>query len=274
MRHAEKPTRLHLRVRHLGTFFVLACLAVLWAYPVANALVESLKLHGLANYAAVINYPTVHYFTVIANSLFIAVATSLAVTFVATLAAYAFSKMEFRGRGFVYLALLACLAVPPAAVMTPLFFTIKIARLMDTYASIILPLVAFNAPFMLMILKNYFDTIPNSLLEAARIDGASRLKIYTRIVLPLGVPAIVNVLVLTFIYSWNDFLMPLLFVRKESMYTVTLATSFFTATKNQTPEMVAQLYAALILMTIPSIVIYIASQKYFQEGLTAGAIKQ
>jgi raffinose/stachyose/melibiose transport system permease protein len=171
-------------------------------------------------------------------------------------------------------AILACLAVPPAAMMSPLFISIKTIGLMNSYAAIILPLVAFNAPFMLMILKNYFDTIPDSLLEAAKLDGASRSSIYRCIILPLGIPAVVNTLVLTFIYSWNDFLMPLLFVRKESMYTVTLAASFFMAAKNQTPAMVAQLYAALVLMTIPSIIIYLAGQRYFIGGLTAGAVKQ
>ncbi len=256
-----------------AVFTVLTTLTIIWAYPIVHAIMESFKINGFRNYLTVINHPAVHYFRVLFNSLFIAVCASGIVTAFASLAAYAFSKMEFRGRKFLYYSLLACLAIPAAAVMTPMFFTMKVIGLMNTYGAIILPLVAFNAPFMLLVLKNYFDTVPNSLLEAAQIDGSSSFRTFQAIMMPLGVPAIVNVSVLTFIYAWNDFLIPLLFVRKESLYTVTLATSYFTSTRGQTPEMVAQLYAALILMTIPSILIYLFSQKYLQEGLTAGAIK-
>lgn len=257
-----------------AAFFVLVILMIIWFYPIVTAVVESLKIKGLGNYLAVIKFPRVNYFRVVFNSFVIASFTSFIVTLIASLGAYAFSKIPFRGSSFLYTALLVCLAIPPAAMMSPLFISIKSLGLMNRYASLILPMVAFNAPFMLLILKNYFDTIPDSLLEAAHLDGASRSIIYSKIMLPLGIPAIVNSIVLTFIYSWNDFLIPLLFVRKESMYTVTLAASFFTAAKNQTPEMVAQLYAALVLMTIPTIIIYLAGQRYFVGGLTAGAVKQ
>lgn len=252
---------------------VLIFFAIVWLFPIIHAFKESIKINGFDNYLKVLNHPKVNYFRVVFNSLFIAICSSLLVTLFASLGAYAFSKLKFKFKNIIYYSLLACLAIPAAAVMTPIFFTIKTLHLMNTYLSIILPHVAFNAPFMLLILKNYFDTIPNSILEAAEIDGCSVFRTYKEIIMPLSVPAIINVMVLTFIYSWNDFLIPLLFVRKENLYTVTLATSYFTATKNQTPEMVAQLYAALILMTIPSILIYLLSQKYFQYGLTAGAIK-
>jgi raffinose/stachyose/melibiose transport system permease protein len=274
MNQKEKTDRLPVDSGRLAAFVILLAIAAVWVYPIANAVFQSLKIRGFGNYLAVIQYPRVRYFRVVANSFFIATATSCCVTLIASLGAYAFSKLPFRGSAFLYVAILACLAVPPAAMMSPLFISIKQLGLMNRYASLILPLVAFNTPFMLMILKNYFDTIPDSLLEAARLDGASRNVIYRCIIMPLGIPAIVNTLVLTFIYSWNDFLIPLLFVRRESMYTVTLAASFFMAAKNQTPEMVAQLYAALVLMTVPSILIYLAGQRYFVGGLTAGAVKQ
>lgn len=255
-------------------FIFLFALMLIWLYPIINGISESLKIRGVENYLAVIHHPKVNYFRVVGNSLLVSVSTSIIVTLIASLGAYGFSKLAVRHGNAIYTAILLCLAVPPAAMMSPLFISMKQLGLMNKYASMILPMVAFNAPFMLMIIKNYFDTIPDSLLEAASIDGASSWLSYWKIMLPLGVPALVNTLVLTFIYAWNDFLIPLLFVRKESMYTVTLAASYFTAAKNQTPEMVAQLYAALILMTIPSILIYLAGQRYFQSGLTSGAVKQ
>lgn len=252
---------------------VLAIFAALWLYPLVEALVQSFKVGGFHNYWAVLHHPKVNYFLVVLNSLFVSFCTMMIVGLFATLGAYAFSKMQFPLKNVLFYSLVACLAIPATAVMSPLFFTMKSLHLMNTYWSLILPLAAFNAPFMLLILKNYFDGIPNAILEAGMIDGSSSLRMYRQILIPLGMPAIINIMVLTFIYSWNDYITPLLFVRKESMYTVTLATQYFTGTTSQTPEMVAQLYAALILMTIPSIIIYVFGQRYMQSGLTEGAVK-
>jgi len=252
---------------------VLIVFAVIWLYPLVESVIQSLQINGFDNYLAVIQHPKVDYFRVVFNSLFVAFCSMLIVSVLASLAAYAFAKMQFRFKNVLFYSLVACLAIPATAVMSPLFFTMKSLHLMNTYWSLILPLAAFNAPFMLLILKNYFEGIPNAILEAGMIDGSSSIRLYRQIMLPLGLPAIINVMVLTFIYSWNDYIIPLLFVRKESMYTVTLATQFFTGTTGQTPEMVAQLYAALILMTIPSIIIYLFGQRYMQAGLTAGAVK-
>jgi len=145
--------------------------------------------------------------------------------------------------------------------------------LLDTYAGVMFPLAAFNAPFMLMLVKNYFDGIPNELIEAAKIDGFSKYQIYFYIMLPLSVPIIATVSVLTFVYSWNDYLLPLLIIRSEAKYTVTLATRYFMETTHQSPADVARVYSALILMTIPSVIVYLFSQRYLQKGITAGAIK-
>lgn len=252
---------------------VLVVFAALWLYPIVQSVQQSFKIKGIQNYMAVLHHPKVNYYHVLSNSFIIAISTTILVAVFASLAAFAFSKKNFRLKNLFYYSLVACLAIPPAAVMSPMFFTAKNLGIMNTHLAVILPLVAFNAPFMLMIVKNYFDTIPNTILEAAIIDGCSSFQIYRIIMLPLGMPALINIAVLSFIYSWNDFFLPLLFIRKEAMYTVTLAAQFFTGTTNQTPEMVAQLYAALILMTIPSIIIYVISQKYLQSGLTAGAVK-
>jgi raffinose/stachyose/melibiose transport system permease protein len=251
----------------------ISVLAAVWLYPMIESLHQSLKINGFHNYLAVIHYPGIDYFRTLFNSFFISVSTCLLVTLFSSLGAYCFSKMKFFMRPVLYYALLACLAIPPAAVISPLFVTAKTLGVMNSYWAVILPLAAFNAPFMLLIIKNYFDAVPDSILEAATIDGCSRFRMYYTIMIPLGLPAILNVAVLTFIYSWNDFLMPLMFIREKSMFTVTLASQFFSGTVNQTPEMVAQLYAALILMTIPSLILYFFSQRFLKAGLTAGAVK-
>lgn len=199
--------------------------------------------------------------------------TAVIVVVITSLAGYAFAKMKFTGSQVIYVLLLACMAVPIASVTMPLFFTIKTFGLTNTYLGMIIPLVAFNALQMLLLWRNYFNGVPDEIIEAARVDGCGSLRIWARILMPISTPMIATTGVLTFVYSWNEYLIPLLLIRDESKYPVTLASTYFMETRSQTPEMVAQEYAALILMTIPSIIVYLISQKWLQSGITAGAVK-
>lgn len=254
-------------------YIVLALVVILWIAPIYVAVTKSFNIDGLGNYLYVLSYEKISYFQVVFNSFFIAVCTSVVVSIITSLAGFAFSKMDFPGKKPLFVLILACLAVPIAAVTMPMFNTIKNLGLMDTHAGVILPLVAFNAPMMLLMIKSYFDGIPNELLESATIDGASRFHIYRSIMLPLSVPILANVLVLTFIYSWNDYLVPLLVMRSESKYTVTLAAQYFMSSTYQSPADVARLYAVMMLLTLPSIFVYLFSQKYLHAGITSGAVK-
>ncbi|OZG63050.1 sugar ABC transporter permease [Bifidobacterium lemurum] len=254
-------------------YAVLAFFFIIWIFPIYTAITKSLQVGGWNSYLSVISNEDVHYFRVVFNSFFISVATAAIVVLITSLAGFAFAKMKFAGSRVLYVLLLACMAVPIASVTMPLFFTIKTFHLTNTYLGIIIPLVAFNALQMLLLWKNYFDGIPDEIIEAARVDGCSTLRIYGRILMPLSTPMIATTGVLTFVYSWNEYLIPLLLIRDESKYTVTLASTYFMETRSQTPEMVAQEYAALILMTIPSIIVYLISQKWLQAGITSGAVK-
>lgn len=257
----------------LPTYIVLGVCAIIWIFPIFIALVKSFDISGLDNYRYVLSYEKISYFRVIANSMFIAIVSAVTVALITTLAAFAFSKMKFRGQKLIYGAILACLAVPVAAVTSPLFDTIKKMGLLDNRFGVIVPLVAFNAPMMLLMIKNYFDTIPDELLESARMDGASTMRIWLEFMIPLSGPIIANVLVLTFIYSWNDYLVPLLVMRSEENYTVTLAAQYFMSSTYQSPEDVARIYAVMMLLTLPSIIVYLFSQKFLVSGITAGSVK-
>lgn len=254
-------------------YAVLVFFLLIWLFPIVTAISKSLQFDGLKSYESVITNENVHYFQVVFNSLFISIVTAAIVVFITSLAGFAFSKMRFAGRNVIYVLMLACMAVPIASVTMPLFFTIKAFGLTNTYLGMIIPLVAFNALQMLLLWRNYFDGIPNEIIEAARVDGCSTWRIYMRILMPISTPMIATTGVLTFVYSWNEYLIPLLLIRDESKYTVTLASTYFMETRSQTPEMVAQEYAALILMTIPSVIVYLISQKWLQSGITAGAVK-
>lgn len=256
-----------------ASYFVLALCAVIWLYPIGVAIIKSFHLNGFDNYRYVLTYDKISYFRVVGNSMFIAVTSALVVTFIVTLAAFAFSKMTFHGKKLIYGAILACLAVPVAAVTSPLFAAIKTLGFLDKHVGVIMPLIAFNAPMMLLMVKNYFDTIPDELLESARMDGASTMRIWYEFMIPLCVPIIANVLVLTFIYSWNDYLVPLLVMRDQNNYTVTLAAQYFMSSTYQSPTDVARIYAVMMLLTLPSILVYLVSQKFLVSGITAGSVK-
>ncbi|HJC34391.1 MAG TPA: carbohydrate ABC transporter permease [Candidatus Mediterraneibacter faecipullorum] len=255
------------------TYIVLLLCAVIWILPLLIAIVKSFTINGFGNYEYVLTYEKINYFRVIFNSMFIAVVSAVTVTVITALAAFAFSKMKFPGGRILYGAILACLAVPVAAVTSPLFATIKNLGLLDSHFGVILPLVAFNSPMMLLMIKNYFDTIPDELLESARIDGASTFRIWYEFMVPLSVPMIANVLVLTFIYSWNDYLVPLLVMRSEDNYPVTLAAQYFMSSTYQSPVDVARIYAVMILLALPSILVYLFSQRFLVAGITAGSVK-
>jgi raffinose/stachyose/melibiose transport system permease protein len=255
------------------SYIVISIFLALWLSPIYTAVVKSFDIQGLKNYLFVLTHPKVNYFQVVFNSIFMSSSTALIIVLIATLAAFAFSKMYFKLSKLLYYLILFCLAIPVASVTSPLFFTINRMKLLDTYTGVILPLVAFNAPFMLLLVKNFFDEIPNELLDAATIDGITNFQAYRHIMLPLSIPIIATVAVLTFVYSWNDYLIPLLMIRSEGKYSVTLAVRYFMETTHQSPADVARVYAALILMTIPSVAIYLVSQKFLQTGITAGAIK-
>lgn len=257
----------------LGSYAVLILFGLIWLAPIFIALSKSFAINGLGNYAYVLNYKKINYFRVIGNSLFIAVITAVTVTVITALAAFAFAKMHFWGKKLIYGAILACLAVPVAAVTSPLFSTIKNFGLLDTHWGVIIPLISFNSPMMLLMLKNYFDTIPDELLESVRIDGGSSFCIWRQFMIPLSVPMIANVLILTFIYSWNDYLVPLLVMRSEENYPVTLAAQYFMSSTYQSPVDVARIYAVMMLLTLPSILVYLISQKFLVAGLTGGAVK-
>jgi len=253
-------------------YAVLVFLAVLWLYPIGVALYKSVQVGGWHNYSVVLNHPTFNYWHAIGNSFLLAGVSSIVIMILASLAGYAFSKMRFRGRETIYRLLLACLAVPIAAVVTPLFFTINTLNLRNTYLGVVIPLVAFNVLMMLMLMRNHFDSIPDELVEAATLDGCSAGTIWWRIMIPLSGPALATIGVLAFVYSWNEYLLPNLLLTSPELFPVTQAISLLQFDRMSQAQ-ISQLYAGLILMTIPSVIVYLFSQRYLQSGVTAGAVK-
>jgi ABC-type glycerol-3-phosphate transport system permease component len=208
--------------------------------------------------------------TYVKNSAVVTFATTALVLAGASLAAYAFSRLNFFLKNVWYPLFLMGLMLPFVVVLVPLFHIERNLHLFNTYGALILPYVGFGLPFAILLLKNYFDSVPREMEEAAIVDGASRFRTFLSVVLPLTKPALATVAIFQAVGSWNEFLLALLFMTKDAMRTVPLAIiPFIGQFGNQTEYM----FAMLLVITLPPIVLFVAMQRHFVSGLTAGAIK-
>jgi len=186
-----------------------------------------------------------------------------------SLAAYAFARIRFLGRGVVYFLLLATLMVPLQVVLIPTFLIVKDLGLIDHLGALVAPnLVNVFGIFML---TQFFKTLPIELEEAARIDGASRLSILVRIVLPLSLPALATLAVIQFMWTWNDFLWPLVTIlTNEGAFTLQLGLATFQGAHNTQWQLVA---AANVMSMIPVVILFLAAQRFFVRGIATQGLK-
>jgi alpha-glucoside transport system permease protein len=205
------------------------------------------------------------------NSFLIAIPTNVLLVAVATVTAFAFSTMRFKGKDILFLSIVAMLALPPQVALLPLFKLFTQLGLSGEYASVWIFQVGFGMPMALLVLRTYFDSIPHSLYEAAEMDGASPLTTFLRIILPISLPAISSVVILQFISAWNDLLAPLVFIGGgENAPTTVLIAGLSTAETTDNTTVTAA--AALISMIVPLIVFFLL-QRYYSRGLIAGSSK-
>ena len=204
----------------------------------------------------------------IGNSLFIAVCYTLLTLVSASMAAFAFTKIRFRGSGLLLGVYLATMMIPTQVTMIPLFVVMNQIGLINHYGSVILP--AIFRPFAVFLLVQQMRTIPGDYMDAARIDGASTFRIYRQVMLPLCAPALATLAITNFMDSWNDYLWPLLMLTDKAKMTLPIALSTL---NGQYDTEYNVLMAGSLISMIPIILIYIAAQKYFKSGLMAGGVK-
>ena len=202
------------------------------------------------------------------TTVLISVGATLLPIFIGALAAYAFAWLEFPGRDWLFLIVVALLVVPIQMALIPIFSLYNDLGLFDTVIGLILFHTAFGLPFAIFLLRNFFIGIPRDLLEAARIDGASEIRIFIRLMLPLGLPAIASLAIFQFLWVWNDLLVALTFARDTQPITVAIFSQMRQFSGNI--EIIAP--AAFISLAIP-LVVFFAFQRYFVEGLLAGSVK-
>lgn len=202
------------------------------------------------------------------NSTLLASAVTVISLFINSMAGYAFAKFRFRGRDRLFQSLLAALVIPAQVAMLPLFLLLKQFGLINTYWGVIIPGMA--SIFGIFLIRQYLLAIPDSLLDAARMDGASEFRIYWSLVLPLCRPILVTLGIFTFMGTWNDFMWPLIVLTDSSMHTLPVALANLLGEHVQDTEL---MMAGSVLTVLPVMLLFVVLQRYYIAGIMLGGIK-
>ncbi|MEJ2733962.1 MAG: carbohydrate ABC transporter permease [Anaerolineae bacterium] len=264
------------RLRHLGLHLLLLTGGVIMLVPFAWMLSTSLKEPGdvflyppqwipdpvqWENYRETVTVMPFGRFYL--NSIIQAVAVTALQLLTASLAAFAFARLRFRGRDVLFLLYLATMMIPFPVTMIPNFIIMRYLNWIDTFRALILP-PAFSA-FSTFLLRQYFMSIPLEMDDAARVDGASSFRIWWQIILPLSGPALATLAIFTFLGQWNSFLWPLIVTNSEEMRTLPVGLAAF---QGQYSVQWHLLMAGSVIAVLPILVIYIVGQKWFVRGIT------
>lgn len=247
---------------------VLTVAIVPFVVPLYAMVAKSLEGAGWGNYAAVLGVPG--FFRFFLNSAIIS-AGAIAIIYIATMmAAFAFSKLRIRNKEVYFWMLMAALTLPEVVLIAPLYSTAATLGLLGTFWSVILPIAALQIPFTILIARGFIDSIPDTLFEAARLDGAGTVRMFWSVLLPMSKPIAVSLVVLVLVNAWNSYLLPKVFLINDDMGVVTLLPEFF---KRQYNDDIPKVLAAAVITAIPMIVAYVLLQRQFERGMAAGAIK-
>lgn len=272
-------------VKGFKVFLAHACLlmaAIFFLIPFIWMISTSLKSHSQifafppkwipnpivwSNYLDAMEY--IPFFTYFKNTVIITVFSTLGVIISCPLAAYSFAKLQWKGKNILFFTTLAVMMIPGQVTMIPLFLLFNKIGWVGTPLPLIVPSF-FGVPFFIFLLRQFFLGIPNTLRDAAKIDGASEFRIYWRIMLPLAKPAVLAVGLFQFMASWTDFIGPLLYLTNESAYTMSLGLQQFQSQKGSEWGL---MMAVSTMMTLPILVMFFFLQKTFLKGITFSGIK-
>jgi alpha-glucoside transport system permease protein len=274
-------------LRYLGKAplnILLAVVAVLWLIPTIGLLVTSLlpadqftangwwEVFSNPSQVTWQNYSALFSNGAITDSLVttleIAIGGTVLPVFVAALAGYAFAWLDFPGRDWFFIGVIGLLVVPLQMALIPMFKIYNSVGIFDTVLSLVLFHTAFGLPFAIFLLRNFFVGIPKDIIESARIDGSSELRIFFRLMLPLGLPAIASLAIFQFLWTWNDLIVGLTFGRSTQPITVAI----FSQMRQFGSNINVIAPASFVALAIP-LLVFFAFQRYFVQGLLAGSVK-
>ena len=254
----------------LFTLSILILGAIVILYPLI--VVVQTSFTSTDNHFTIANYQRAwhqgRFLLAFANSTIVALSVTAFQIITAALAGYALARLEFKGKQAILLLILATLVIPFQLLVIPIFIILKWTHLINSYWSLILPTAANG--FGIFLMRQYFINIPIELEEAAALDGANRLQILTRVMLPLSRPAIITLFLFTFIGEWNDLFKPLVFTTRPELRTVQLALSEF---QEQFTSDWSLLMAAVVIATVPVLILFLIGQKQFIQGIGSTGIK-
>jgi ABC-type glycerol-3-phosphate transport system permease component len=223
---------------------------------------------GLANYLIVLKNPSIA--NMLKNSVIITLSSIFILIIVTSLGGFAFSKLNFPGKNKIYSFILLGLILSPGLILAPTFILIKYMGLFNTHISLILPLTSLQIAFGLLIMKNFIDDIPDSLIDAAKIDGASSFKTWAYIIFPMSLPPIIVVGLLGFLLFWGDYLLPITLITKSEMAVATMAPSLFTG---QYGSNIPLVFGGGFIISLPTMIVFLVFQRFLVEGMR-GAVKE
>jgi ABC-type glycerol-3-phosphate transport system permease component len=206
----------------------------------------------------------------IKNSVIYCTAIVSGVVALSCLAGYALALLPIPGRSYITLVFLLGLMVPFQSVMIPLYYLLRDLHILGTYWAFIVPGTALRLPFGIFLMRGFFRGLPPELADAARLDGANEWRVFRQVMLPLATPGLATLVVFQFIYTWNQFAMPLIFVQRDELRPVSLGTLFFFGRFTADRGMIA---AGMTISMLPVVILYLLLQRRFIEGITAGALK-
>lgn len=204
------------------------------------------------------------------NSIFVVIFTVIAVVSLATLAGYAFARIDFWGKQFIFLTLLSTLMVPATVLIIPLFLQLRDFNLIDSQFGLILAYIGGGLAFSMFLMRSFFEALPSELVDAGRIDGAGEFSIFWRIMLPLAKPGLATITIFQFMGTWNEFIFAATFVHTPELRT--LQPAIFAMVGRYSTNWPG-VTAALVVSILPIIIVYVLMQRQFVAGLTSGAIK-
>lgn len=258
----------------LGMMFVLPLIWMISASLQSNADVYKYPFTWVptaprwSNYMAIVDSGEVPLMQMYGNSLFIVVFTNIGVLFVSVLAAYAFARLEFKGKGIVFGMFIGVMMIPGQVTVVPRFLLFKDLGIYNTLWAVILP--ALFSVTSIFLMRQFFMTVPISLSESAFLDGAGHFRILTQIMLPLTKPTIASLLIMNFVSCWNDYFNPLVFLPSKKWYTVSLGIQFYYTQEVPSTELTMAMSVCAIL---PVLILFFSCQKFFIESITSSGVK-
>ncbi|MXZ49513.1 MAG: carbohydrate ABC transporter permease [Rhodobacteraceae bacterium] len=267
----------------VGIFICLLVLACLFLAPTIGVMLSSIKTTReiaegglwdiptrlfLGNFVEVLANPAVHRYFL--NTFLVTVPATAASIALGVLAGYVFSKLPFWGSNLLFLVLISGMFFPPQVILIPLFQFFNSLGLIDTLWPIIFIHTALGIPICTLLMRNFFATVPNSLREAAILEGANEFQVLTRVALPLSLPALAVLATLQFTWIWNDFLWPLIFTQSDEKRTIMVG---IVNLKGQYSVAWGVQGALSLVASLPTLIVFLFFQRYFIKGMTMGAVK-